>query len=114
MIKYSLLLSVSGYPINFTGVLILGLGKSMNIIIWTLLLAIIMRAILSWFAPLVYHSAVSILNSLSEPVLKPFRKILPAIRGVELSPIFAILALNIIQQIVVYPIIDMGQIILVS
>jgi len=113
MIKYSLLLSVSGYSINFASVLMLGLGESLNIVIWTLLIAIIIRAILSWFAPSTYHPAVRILDGLSEPVLTPFRKMLPAIGGIDLSPALAILTLNIIQQIAVDPIMDSGKMMLI-
>jgi YggT family protein len=37
---------------------------------------------------------VALLNSLAEPVLRPFRRLIPPIGGLDISPIFAIILLQ--------------------
>lgn len=56
--------------------------------------AIIVRVILSWLSPGgTYNPAVSLIESLTEPVLRPFRRLIPAIGGFDVSPVFAIILL---------------------
>ena|SRR3989338_7538240 len=53
---------------------------------------IIIRALLSWVNPDPYNPIVQFLYKTTEPMLAPFRKLLPIYRiGLDLSPIFALL-----------------------
>jgi YggT family protein len=56
--------------------------------------ATLIRIILSWVAPGNYNPITSLLTTLSEPVLRPFRRIVPSFGGLDISPIFAILLLQ--------------------
>ncbi|MGP8033782.1 MAG: YggT family protein [Steroidobacteraceae bacterium] len=55
------------------------------------LYAIILYALLSMIAPGGYSPLQSMLTSLCEPVLRPIRRIIPPIAGLDLSPLFATL-----------------------
>jgi YggT family protein len=55
------------------------------------LYAIILYALLSMIAPGGYSPLQSMLTSLCEPVLRPIRRIIPPIGGLDLSPLFATL-----------------------
>ncbi len=55
--------------------------------------AIIIRIILSWIAQGAYNPATAIITTLTEPVLRPFRRLVPPIGGFDISPIFAIILL---------------------
>lgn len=66
------------------------------------LYSIIIQAILSWVNPDPHNPAVSLLNSLTYPILKHFRKLIPPISGMDISPIFAIIALMFVQYSVRY------------
>lgn len=55
--------------------------------------AIFIRIILSWFAPHTVNPATAILATITEPVLRPFRRLVPALGGLDISPIFAIILL---------------------
>lgn len=55
---------------------------------------IIIRIVLSWVAPDNYNPITALLNTLSEPVLRPFRRLIPTIGGLDISPIFAIILLQ--------------------
>ena len=65
-------------------------------VLWVYFWAIIVYALLSLVAPGGYSPLQSVLASLCEPVLGPFRRIIPGIAGIDLSPLWACLAIQII------------------
>ncbi len=56
--------------------------------------AIFIHIILSWIAPGTYNPATAFIAMLVEPVLRPFRKLIRPIGGLDISPIFAIILLQ--------------------
>lgn len=56
--------------------------------------AILIRIILSWVAPQTYNPIAAIAGTLSEPILRPFRRLIPTIGGLDISPIFAVVLLQ--------------------
>ena len=55
---------------------------------------VIIRALLSWVSPDPYNVIVQFLYKVTEPLLAPFRRLVPAYAiGIDLSPIFALLAI---------------------
>jgi YggT family protein len=63
---------------------------------WIYFWAIIVYALLSLVAPGGYSPLQSVLASLCEPVLAPFRRVIPGISGIDLSPLWACLAIQVI------------------
>ena len=63
--------------------------------------ALIVSVILSWVAPGSYNPGAQLVNQLCEPVLAPFRKLIPNLGGLDISPIFAFIALNLIDMLVI-------------
>jgi YggT family protein len=65
---------------------------------------IILGAILSWFSPDPYNPLVQAVYSLSEPILLPFRRVIPSFGGLDFSPLIALLCFQLLgtlgQQIV--------------
>jgi YggT family protein len=57
----------------------------------TYLYAIILYALLSLIAPGGYSPLQSVLASVCEPVLRPFRRVIPPIAGIDFSPLWAII-----------------------
>ena len=60
-------------------------------------LAMIAMIILSWVAGGSYHPAVLLIQQISEPVMAPFRRLLPPMGGIDFSPILAFLAINVVK-----------------
>ena len=60
---------------------------------------IIIRALITWVNPDPYNPIVRILAVITEPVLRPFRRILPPYKtgGLDFSPVFAILLIVFIE-----------------
>jgi len=67
------------------------------------LFAIIIGAILSWFGSMAYNPAASLLYSLTEPVLRVFRRIMPPIGGIDLSPMVALIAIQLAKMVILPP-----------
>lgn len=74
------------------------LALTANIFFWGLLIMVIT----SWIAPQSDNPALLLVRQLVEPVMAPFRKLLPDMGGIDISPIFAFLALNVVQVLIKY------------
>ncbi|MFZ5802978.1 MAG: YggT family protein [Candidatus Omnitrophota bacterium] len=59
------------------------------------------RIILSWFPVDPYHSIVQFLYQVTDPLLAPFRRLPLQIGMLDLSPIFAFIALVFIRNVTV-------------
>jgi len=63
-------------------------------LLWTYFYSIFLYALLSLIAPTGYSPLQSVLAALCEPVLRPFRRVIPAVAGLDLSPLWAIIAIQ--------------------
>jgi len=61
--------------------------------------AIFIYAILSWVVPAGYNPTMSLLGAVCEPVLRPFRRLIPPIGGIDLSVLWAMLALGVLLRL---------------
>ncbi len=59
--------------------------------------ALLAMIILSWVAAGSRHPAIYLLYQITEPVMAPFRKVLPNMGGLDFSPILVFILINIIQ-----------------
>lgn len=84
------------------------LPNEANAIVWSALgiaasfvkiyfFSIIIAIVFSWIAPGSYHPVLILMNQINEPVLAPFRRILPPMGGLDLSPILVFLVINVIN-----------------
>jgi YggT family protein len=90
IILYSLAGVSIGYLGYWPGALALRVVmRIVDITITTYLYGIFVYALLSMVAPGGYSPMQSVLASLCEPVLRPFRRIIPPIGGIDLSPLWA-------------------------
>ncbi|HYB34296.1 MAG TPA: YggT family protein [Steroidobacteraceae bacterium] len=65
-------------------------------LLWTYFYSIFLYALLSLIAPGGYSPLQSVLTTLCEPVLRPIRRVLPSVAGLDLSPLWAIIAIQAI------------------
>jgi YggT family protein len=72
------------------------LDMVLEIYFWSLIIMIIS----SWIAPGSGHPALVLINQIVEPIMQPFRKILPPMGGLDLSPIFAFLVIQVLEVVV--------------
>ncbi len=65
---------------------------------------IVVRALISWVSPDPYNPIVRTLVVITEPLLRPLRRLVPPHRlgGVDLSPLLAILLVQFVRTGLVY------------
>ena len=67
------------------------------------LFAIIGQIILSWVAPYNDNPAVGILYQITEPVMRPARKLIPPMGGLDVSPIIILLSIQVLELLLLHP-----------
>jgi YggT family protein len=67
-------------------------------VLWFLLIA---RVVLSWTNPMGGGGVVAFIYQVTEPILAPIRRVLPATAGIDWSPLVAMLLLGVVLRIVV-------------
>lgn len=96
---YVIILSILGA--GFTpAVLAWGAIKVLSLVVTIYFFAIIAMIVISWLAPGNPHPAIQIIHQITEPIMAPFRGLLPPMGGLDLSPILVFLVLNVIQIVV--------------
>lgn len=60
---------------------------------------VIARAIISWVNPSPYHPVVRFLDKVTEPLLRPLRRIIPPVYGLDLTPIIVIFLIYLVKEI---------------
>ncbi|MFT7287685.1 MAG: YggT family protein [Halieaceae bacterium] len=59
--------------------------------------ALLGMIILSWIAPGSGNPAAALMHQITEPVMAPFRRLLPAMGGMDFSPILLFILINVLQ-----------------
>lgn len=88
-----LLLLIVGQTAGIADIALTAIVKLIVLSINLFVYAIFIRIILSWIAQGAYNPATAIITTLTEPVLRPFRRFIPPIGGFDISPIFAVILL---------------------
>jgi len=99
---YGILL-LKGIAVSFGALAILSFTQLVSLVINIFIFAVIGRAILSWINPGSYNPVTSVLYSLTEPLLNTCRRIMPDLGGIDLSPIIALLMLQIVKMLALPP-----------
>jgi YggT family protein len=100
MAAFALIALVQGAPLSAGWLFVRALIALLELFLNVFLFAILIQVILSWVGPSGgYNPVVSILYSLTEPVLAPCRRLLPPISGFDLSPILALIGIQLIKML---------------
>ncbi|MCY4154456.1 MAG: YggT family protein [Gammaproteobacteria bacterium] len=92
-----------------SGLLLLSVAELMRLIIYIFMFVIFLQIILSWVNPGAYNPMTVLLHQLSEPLLGPARRLLPAVQGIDLSPILVFVFLQLSLILLVRPLADLGR-----
>ena len=99
-IAVTVVLLLLSAPLSIRFILV---GAVFELIILSLqmfIFAIIIRIVLSWIAPGNYSPVTALLNDLTDPILRPFRRFVPTFGGFDISPIFAIILLGAVSILI--------------
>ncbi|MEX2162937.1 MAG: YggT family protein [Sulfuricaulis sp.] len=98
-VELYLLLLLGGVAVQWLPIVAAATVDLLRLTLNVYFFAILIRVILSWFMPYGIHQnpAGSLLVSLTEPLLRPARRLIPPIGGLDLSPIAVIVVLQLMQ-----------------
>ena len=91
---------ISSSPLNFEQIVLFSFMKLAATLLITYFFLIIASVILSWVGARTRHPVVPLVAQLTEPVLRPFRKVIPPIAGIDLSPLFALIAIRFLSLLI--------------
>jgi YggT family protein len=63
-------------------------------------IAILIRALMSWVMPQEGSGFSRVLRDITEPILAPIRRVMPLLGGIDLSPLLAIILIQLIVYLV--------------
>ncbi|TSA50878.1 MAG: YggT family protein [Nitrosomonadales bacterium] len=97
-------LALKGYDFSsVTGIAAGGMGllalvEIVKTTFYIILVAVIMQAILSWVSP--HNPMMPLLDSFTRPFLGVFRRRIPSIANVDLSPLFVLVLIQLLLMVV--------------
>jgi YggT family protein len=97
IIKRGILFAMTGYGTPSLQLWITSVAVELvQALLRTYFYAILLYALLGLIAPGGYSPLQSVLASVCEPILRPFRRLIPPIAGIDLSPLWAVIAIQAI------------------
>lgn len=100
VVKVSLLYLIMRGAVMFPESLLVSVGEVIKTIIWVYIIALILQAVISWVGSAQGNPISPLIHSLTNPIIRPIRKVVPLIGMMDLSPLVAILGLNVLLIVV--------------
>lgn len=69
----------------------------LDLVLLTFIVTIVIQALMSWVNPGVHSPVGSLLHQLNAPILRPARRFLPPVGGLDLSPLIVLIALQFMR-----------------
>jgi YggT family protein len=92
------------------GNFLIAVANILNILLDIYYWIVIIAALISWVNPDPYNSVVRFLHAVTEPVLRPVRRLIGHRLGpVDISPLIVILAIIFIQKFFIASLIEIGH-----
>lgn len=110
--KFILIFLITVGFIHISGLFLLVIGDLLKLVIQIFSFAIIAAAVLSWVQP--YSPLSHTLMQFTAPIMRPIQRVIPPIGGVDISPIPALIILQLLLILIVNPIMTYGAMLAVS
>lgn len=109
ILSFTLIALLRGGAFSAGTLLMLSIAELFGLFLNVLLFSIFIQVIISWINPGAYNPAVSLLYSLTEPILRPCRRLIPPISGMDLSPLVALIAIQLAKMLLLTPLYALAQ-----
>lgn len=91
-----MLLASLGVPLLGGNAVFVAMAELLRAVVWIYIIVLLIQAVMSWMGNSYNNPMAGVLESLTAPILRPLRQFIPTIGMVDLSPLVAILLLNIV------------------
>ena len=102
-VELSLVLLLRGSSFNPLGALFWALPELVALVINFYLFAILIQVIFSWINPGGYSPPLALLERLTAPLMRPARRLIPPMGGLDLSPMVVIIVLVLLEMLLLPP-----------
>ena len=107
-LKLVLLYATVGQTLCVLGLVVLALADLVDFVLLLYIVLVLVRVVLSFVGADSYHPVVPLVMQLTEPVLKPFRRLIPNVGGIDFSPMVLLLVITLARVLVAKPLLDLG------
>ncbi len=94
--------TINSLTLGWPQLLGLAITKLLMAVLWLYFFLILAVVILSWVGGRMRHPIIPLMYQLTGPVLGPVRKLIPPIGGMDLSPLFALIAIRFLILLLGY------------
>ncbi len=102
---------LQGVPMSIGGLILTAFAQLIALLLNVLFYAVFARALLSWFNQGSFSDVSMLLYSLTEPMLRICRGMLPNLGGLDLSVIVAIMGLQLAEMLILPPLYELASLI---
>lgn len=107
---YAIFFVMGNLP-SFGAVCVISFTSLLSLVINIFIFAIFVGALLSWFNPGSFNAASGLLDSLSQPVLRVCRQMVPDMGGLDLSSLVALIMLQLAKMLLLPPLHELATLI---
>jgi YggT family protein len=108
-IKVALLYAMFGVGLRIAGLVVMALADLVDFVLLLYLALILVRVLLSFISVERSNPIVPLVIQLTEPLLRPIRRRVPAMGGLDFSPAIVMLAIALMRVLLVAPLSDIGK-----
>lgn len=79
------------------GLMLWCVGDILKLVVNVYFFSVLIMVISSWVAPMSHSPVLEIIRQITWPIMRPFKRIIPPLGGMDITPIFVILALQLVN-----------------
>ena len=107
-LKLVLLAATLGQTLGLLGLTVLAFGDLVDFVLLLYIVLVLARVVISLVGADSYHPIVPLVIQVTEPVLKPFRRMVPSLAGIDFSPMIVLLVIMLARVLIARPLFDFG------
>ena len=100
LLSLTIVVLLRGASVPFLALLLAAIGELVILAFNVFIFAIVIQVIISWVNPGNYNPVNALLNNITSPVLRPIQKLIPPISGMDLSPLVALIGLQVMKMLI--------------
>ncbi|MCF6282597.1 MAG: YggT family protein [Candidatus Polarisedimenticolaceae bacterium] len=101
--ELALVTLVSGMPISPIASPLWAISGLVQMSINIFLFSVLIQVIVSWVSPGTYNPVIGLVQKLTDPLMRPARRLIPPISGLDLSPMAVIIGLTLLEMLLIPP-----------
>jgi YggT family protein len=100
LVSLVIVIMLRGGSVPFITLLLAAIGELVILALNVFIFAIVIQVILSWINPGNYNPVNALLHSITRPVMGPIQRLIPPVSGIDLSPLVALIGLQVLKMLV--------------